>query len=679
MTKNNFTLLALDILKDRYLWKDSEGKVIETPDQMFRRVAKHVASAEKTPEDKAKWEERFYEVMSSLDFLPNSPTLMNAGRPAPHGQLSACFVIGVEDSMPSICEALRKMMLIQKSGGGTGFNFSKLRPKGGTVNSTNGVASGPVSFMKLFNEASEVVHQGGMRRGASMAILNADHPDIREFIHCKDEEGKITNFNLSVGLTDAFMMRATCCCFSPEAAMLHEIAEQAWKTGDPGVVFLDALERDNPTPELGRIDCTNPCLRGDMRILTDKGYKAIADCVGKTVRVWNGEEWSEVEPRVTGIYQDMLRVTCNNGSAIDVTPYHTFILNDGTLIAAKDLLPDMLLSQFELPVIQSDVRDGAEHLLWDINGSPDRNSARKLRVVSVEPCEKAAVVYCLTEPRHHRFVAEGILVGNCGEEPLLPNEACNLGSINLTHMLTSDFKIDWGKYRYVIEVATRFLSNVIEVNQYPLPEIKEAVQKTRKIGLGIMGYAHMLYYMGIAYDSQRAIDTLDDVMAYLWYRSRDYAETELSDRPDHKAFTCIAPTGTLSLIAGVSSGIEPVFSLSHTRTVTDTNGNKREVAVYDPVYEELMSDEADYTEDDIKRIFKTAYTVSPAWHVRTLATAQVWSDAGVSKTVNMPGTATVEDVQNVYIQAWTLGCKGTTVYRDGSKTSQVLKCPECTV
>ena len=525
MTKHNFTPLALDILKDRYLWKDSEGKVIETPDDMFHRVAKHVASAEKTPEDRAKWEERFYEVMSSLDFLPNSPTLMNAGRPAPHGQLSACFVIGIEDSMPSICEALRKMMLIQKSGGGTGFNFSKLRPKGGTVNSTNGVASGPVSFMKLFNEASEVVHQGGMRRGASMSILNADHPDIREFIHCKDEEGKITNFNLSVGITDAFMMRATRCCFSPEAALLHEIAEQAWKTGDPGVVFLDALERDNPTPELGRIDCTNPC----------------------------------------------------------------------------------------------------------------------------------------------------------GEEPLLPNEACNLGSINLVHMLNSEHEIDWGKYRYVIEVATRFLSNVIEVNQYPLPEIKEAVQKTRKIGLGIMGYAHMLYYMGIAYDSQRALDTLDDVMAYLWYRSRDYAETELSDRPDHKAFTCIAPTGTLSLIAGVSSGIEPVFSLSHTRTVTDTNGNKREVAVYDPVYEELMSDEADYTEDDIKRIFKTAYTVSPAWHVRTLATAQVWSDAGVSKTVNMPSTSTVEDVQNVYIQAWTLGCKGTTVYRDGSKTSQVLKCPECVV
>ncbi len=327
----NFSPLALDILRDRYLWRDAEGNVTETPQEMLYRVAKHVASAEKS-EERAYWSSRFYSLMADLDFLPNSPTLMHAGRPYPHGLLAACFVVWIDDSIESICGALRKQMRIHKTGGGTGFNFSKLRPKNSTVNSTNGRASGPVSFMRLFDLSTEVIQQGGMRRGANMAILNCDHPDIEEFISCKDEEGKITNFNLSVGLTDEFMRRAVLDPASSAAAQLRKIAEHAWRSGDPGVVFLDAINRDNPCPELGKIETTNPC----------------------------------------------------------------------------------------------------------------------------------------------------------GESPLLPDEACNLGSINLAHMVKNG-KVNWDKLANTISIAVRFLDDVIDVSQYPLPEIEAAVKKTRKIGLGVMG------------------------------------------------------------------------------------------------------------------------------------------------------------------------------------------------
>lgn len=513
-------------MEDRYLWKDHNGELIETPDAMFRRVASHVAGGEKNVTEQVKYTNAFYEMLTSLDFLPNSPTLMNSGRRFPHGQLSACFVVDIPDSMEGICEALRKQMLIHKSGGGTGFNFSKLRPEGEEVNSTNGKASGPVSFMRLFDLSTDIVQQGGMRRGANMAILNCDHKDIYKFIHCKDKDGDIKNFNLSVGITDDFMRTAIADHDSSEYRLLNEIAETAWRTGDPGVVFLDAMERANPTPELGRLDATNPC----------------------------------------------------------------------------------------------------------------------------------------------------------GEQPLLPNEACNLGSINLVNMLKDDYSgIDWNKLQNTVALATRFLSDVIEVNQFPLPEIKEAVKKTRKIGLGIMGYAHMLYYLGIPYDSVRALALLDSIMQFIQMWARHTVETELSDRPPHKALTCIAPTGTLSLIAGVSSGIEPVFSLHHTRMVTDHSGGSHEEEIYDPAYEKIVKegilDRLCPEEQD--SVFRTAYTVSPRWHVRTQSVAQKYCDAGVSKTVNMPNSATVEDVLDVYIQAWKLGCKGTTIYRDGSKFSQVLKCPEC--
>lgn len=843
MPHTKLTPLALDILADRYLWKNDKGEVIETPDEMFHRVAHCVAQAE--PEHQRNyWENEFYKLMSSLDFLPNSPTLMNAGRPAPHGQLSACFVIGIEDSMESICEALRKQMLIHKSGGGTGFNFSNLRPEGGQVNSTNGRASGPVSFMRLFDLSTDIVQQGGMRRGANMAILNVDHPDIRKFIHCKDKDGEIHNFNLSVGLTDEFMSKAVDPT-TKEHALLMEIAESAWKTGDPGVIFLDALEADNPTPELGTLNATNPCLRGTMRVLTRLGYMPIGQLAEEHFigDVWNGYEWVIVEPRCTGYNQKMLRVTFSNGSVLDCTPYHKFVLNNNERVEAQNLKVGDKLCKFELPVIENQehdcdpplrycegfyVGDGdrrrndetdthvslygdkidllplfkqyytstreehgrlvltldaeaspwdkffvpdcaypvADRLAWlagfidsdgcrnsaegsislsasnkellqrvkdmlatlgtpstlsksrdagkrlmpdghgnqklynhreewrllisawyvrklvklglktcrvDISGNPNRNAARLVSVVSVEPCEDAECVYCLTEPRRHMFVAEGVSTGNCGEQPLLPNEACNLGSINLVNMLDDDYMFDWNKFKVTIVTAVRFLRDVIEVNQYPLPEIAEAVKRTKKIGLGIMGYAHMLYYKGIPYDSDGALNLLDIIMSTLKFTAKHAAG------PENKALTCIAPTGTLSLIAGVSSGIEPVFSLHHTRTYTDNYGNPHTEDIYDPVYQECIEkgihDHLSPEEQD--RIFATAYTVSPEWHVDTQAVAQEHSDAGVSKTVNMRNTATVEDVYKVYVRAWVKGCKGTTIYRDGSKFSQVLKCPEC--
>lgn len=524
----NFSPLALDILRDRYLWRDAKGNITETPKDMLIRVAKHIAGAER-PEERTKWASRFYKLMVDLDFLPNSPTLMNAGRPAPHGQLAACFVVGIDDTMESICAALRKQMLIHKTGGGTGFNFSKLRPKNSTVNSTNGKASGPISFMRLFDLSTEVIQQGGMRRGANMAILNADHPNIEEFISCKDDEGKITNFNLSVGLTDEFMERACSDSTSSAAALLYKIAEHAWRSGDPGVVFLDAISRDNPCPHLGKIEATNPC----------------------------------------------------------------------------------------------------------------------------------------------------------GESPLLANEACNLGSINLAHMIKNG-KIDWGKLTFTVDTAVRFLDDVIDVSQYPLPEIEAAVKRTRKIGLGVMGWADMLYQLRIPYASLNAVKLAEDLMDFISWRAfltssnlayekspypARHATSEYTTR--NATITCIAPTGTLALLADCSSGIEPIFANCHTRKVTLGDGTVVEKEIFNPYYETLCRDKS-LSDEELADITKTAYMIPWPWHIKHQAAFQKHTDLAVSKTVNLPADASIDDVLAAYIMAWNRGCKGTTVYRDGSRTSQVL-------
>ena len=510
----NFTPLALEILKDRYLHRDTEGNITETPKQMLRRVADAIAPDPWTADT-------YYDTMANLDFLPNSPTLMNAGRPYPHGQLAACFVIGIEDTMESICEALRKQMLIHKTGGGTGFNFSNLRPKNSTVNSTNGHASGPVSFMRLFDLSTEVIQQGGMRRGANMAILNADHPDIEEFISCKDQDGVITNFNLSVGITDKFMQKATTWHNSPEHKLLKKIAHHAWKSGDPGVVFLDTINKDNHRPDLGRLEATNPC----------------------------------------------------------------------------------------------------------------------------------------------------------GESPLFPNEACNLGSINLSNFYDkgSIDGIDWSRLRKTITIATEMLDDIIDTSQYPLPEIAKAVKETRKIGLGVMGFADLLYKLKTPYGSDKARALANDIMHFVKTHAREAANTLAANKRHtiNETVTCIAPTGTLALLANCSSGIEPIFSLSHTRTITKGDGTKVDVQIFNPAYETLIHDNT-VTDEQLKEICVTAHDIDYIDHIKMQAAFQKHTDLAVSKTINMPHDASPDNIYNVYIYAWVQGCKGITVYRDGSKGSQVL-------
>lgn len=525
LQKPEFNKQAREILVDRYLWKDDSGNPCETPEQMLMRVANHVASAEKTAPLRYMWADEYYDVMAKLLFLPNSPTIMNSGRPAPHGQLAACFVIGIEDSMESICEAIRKQMLIHKSGGGTGFNFSNLRSCGARVNSTNGRASGPISFMGLFDKATETVQQGGMRRGANMGILNVDHPDIHEFIHCKDKDGTIANFNISVGVYDSFMEKAEADPAGPEAELLDEIAETAWRTGDPGIIFLDAINRGNTTPELGPLTSTNPC----------------------------------------------------------------------------------------------------------------------------------------------------------GESPLYPNEACNLGSINLARMVSKD-GFDFELLDRTAAIATRFLDSVIDVNHYPLPEISEAVRHTRKIGLGVMGWADLLFRLRIPYDSDRALELAEKIMSAI-RETAHRTSAELSKEkgiPEvlkhlgrrNATLTCIAPTGTIALLADCSSGIEPLFALEHTRVRTQVDGTKVVMKQVNRYYAEALKE--GLQEDVIRSVFVTSHDVAPLSHVRTQGVFQKYTDLAVSKTVNLPHDSSVKDVLDSYILAWKLGCKGITIYRDGSKSTQVL-------
>jgi ribonucleoside-diphosphate reductase alpha chain len=566
----NLSENAIRVLKRRYLRKNRKGKVIETPEQMFRRVAQHIAKAEKNYGNKTiqeinRWEEIFFDMMADSKFLPNSPTLMNAGRPL--GQLAACFVLPVEDSMEGIFGALHHAALIHKSGGGTGFAFSRLRPKNSAVGTTGGVASGPVSFMKIFNTATEQVKQGGTRRGANMAILRVDHPDIMEFIFSKEDSRELNNFNISVGVSDPFMQavakdedydlidpRDQKKVGSLNAAEVYQtLVTQAWKNGDPGIIFLDRINRDNPTPQLGEIESTNPC----------------------------------------------------------------------------------------------------------------------------------------------------------GEQPLLPMEACNLGSINLAKFVleTADGPvIDFEGLKQMVGWSVRFLDNTIDMSKYPLPEIDEMVRGNRKIGLGVMGFADMLYQLKIPYNSNEALETAETVMQFIQENAQEASQNLAQERGvfsnweksiykdqnialRNATCTTIAPTGTLSIIAGCSSGIEPLFALSFVRNVMD-NDKLLEV---NPYFEEVANDLRFYSRElmdeiakkgsikkfkqipkEVRKVFVTAHDVSPDWHIRMQAAFQKYTDNAVSKTVNLPRDATVEDVKQVYNLAYELGCKGVTIYRDGSKENQVL-------
>lgn len=595
---------AKTVLERRYLRK-SGGEVIETPEEMFWRVARAIAEAETVYDPDADVEgtaEEFYRLMASLDFLPNSPTLMNAGTEV--GQLSACFVLPVADDMTSIFDAVKATALIHQSGGGTGFGFSRLRPKGDIVGSTGGVASGPVSFMRVFDTATDVIKQGGRRRGANMAVLRVDHPDVMDFIACKEGEGAFSNFNVSVALTEEFMQAlaedseyerinphtgmVAGCCSARE--VFDRIVEGAWRNGEPGIIFLDRMNDFNPTPALGEYESSNPC----------------------------------------------------------------------------------------------------------------------------------------------------------GEQILLPNESCNLGSVNLSRMLTPEGGLDWEKLKRTVKVAVHFLDNVITANKFPLPEIKEATLSTRKIGLGVMGFADMLIQLGIPYDSEEAEAVAAKVMEAISYWSKEAScdlaalrgsfpafgesiytrgqlplpeplEVESRDLSpclaDAPAFdweglkgrirgrgirnattTTIAPTGSISIIAGTSSGIEPLFALAYTRRhVLDED----ELTQVNPFFERLAQERGFYSAElmrevaqrggiqdaaskleeipaDVRRLVVTAHDIVPEWHIRMQATYQRHVDNAVSKTANFPHSATREDVAAAYLLAYQLGCKGLTIYRDGSRREQVL-------
>ncbi len=566
---------AIKVLRARYLLKDETGKIIETPEDLFLRVARNIALSEKIyNEDVSLWEERFYSLMSSLKFLPNSPTLMNAGKP--NGQLAACFVLPVEDSMESIFDTLKNAALILQSGGGTGFSFSNLRPRSDVVRSTGGIASGPVSFMRIYNTATDVIKQGGARRGANMGILRIDHPDILEFIRIKRKEGELSNFNISVAVTDEFMdalkndreydlinPRTGRKTGSLKARdVFDEIVQSAWEGGDPGLVFLDRINEKNPTPHIGNIESTNPC----------------------------------------------------------------------------------------------------------------------------------------------------------GEQPLLPYEACVLGSLNLSLYVKVDNKlsvnykdfeekIEWDKLSEDINTAVRFLDDAIDANVYPIPEIEKMHKGNRKIGLGVMGWADMLILLGIPYNDKRAYEIARKIMKFINEQSKK-ASMELAMKrgafpnftgsiydikgmpPIRNATTTtIAPTGTLSLIADCSSGIEPLFAIAYKRFILDT-----ELVEINKYFVNIAKERGFYSEElmnevfkkgnlrsikgipnDVKRIFKTALEIPPEDHIEMQIAFQEYTDNAVSKTINLPNRAKKEDVARAYLLAYEKGAKGITVFRYGARKGTLVK------
>ncbi len=562
MIEPDLTENSIRILEARYLKKEPDGNLIETPKDMFLRVANNIAEANAIydePVEESATE--FYEMMAKLEFLPNSPTLMNADNDLQ--QLSACFVLPVEDSMDGIFDSIKNAALIHKSGGGTGFSFSRIRPKNDIVKTTGGVASGPISFMRIFDEATNTVKQGGKRRGANMGVMKVDHPDIRDFITCKEDEDQLNNFNISVAITEDFMEAyindEKYELINPRTGKIDRledaneifnlIVEMAYKNGEPGIIFLDKINEENPTPEIGEIESTNPC----------------------------------------------------------------------------------------------------------------------------------------------------------GEQPLLPFEACNLGSINLSKMTDGPIgnaEINYDKLASTVKKAVHFLDNVIDMSEFPLDKITEMVQGNRKIGLGVMGYSDMLLKLGLAYNSQEAVETAEDIMGFINKKAKE-ASHELAKRrgpfPNfdksiyekeyrNATTTTIAPTGSISIIAGTSSGIEPLFALAYERHVIDET-----LVELHPIFAQLaeerglMSDDLkeklasqssiqgiDEIPDDLKEIFITSHDISPDWHIKTQAAFQKHVDNAVSKTINFKNDASKEDVKEAYELAYKLGCKGITIYRDGSRSGQVL-------
>lgn len=932
---------ALEVLKRRYLAKDPFGQVVETPEEMLTRVAQTIASVDLAYDPRLSRQEReacYYRLMSSLEFLPNSPTLMNAGTAL--GQLAACFVIPVGDSMREIFEAVSAMALIHQSGGGTGFSFSRLRPSGDKVRGTGGVASGPVSFMRIFDTATEVIKQGGRRRGANMGILRVDHPDILAFIRAKGEAGTLANFNLSVAATDSFMQAVEggeeYPLISPRtgreagrlsaAKVWEEIARMAWQGGDPGVLFLDAINRDNPTPHLGAIEATNPCVPSETWVMTEEGPRQVKELVIKPVtlvvdgkayesesgffatgfktvfevltkegyrfratadhlvrrvrrmtRYVRDTEWSALSRLLTGDrvvlcdhrlfagwpgpgdeYQGYLLgllvgdgTLKDDGGVISVwgsgkgpdavrsaaeraamtlphradfagfqTPvagrgetrlklaalgdlakrygmgpgikgigpgiertgsrfYAGFLRGmldaDGTVIGNQNKGVSVRLAQSDLERLEAiqrmllrlgivstlycNRRSAGHQRLPDGRGGSRRyvikpqhelvisgeNLLRLQEVIGFEHLDKrrklerllrayrrkinrerfvATVkailpigeeeVYDIRVPEVQAFDGNGFCLHNCGEQPLLPWEACNLGSVNLARMVHGN-QVDWDKLRETVHLGVQFLDNVIDANQYPLPQIEAITKANRKIGLGVMGFAELLLQLGIPYDSEEAIRMGEEVMAFIQTEAHARSSALGQERGNFPNFaqsrwvekgytalrnatvTTVAPTGTIALLAGTSSGIEPLFGLAYTRRILEGT----EFLEVNPYFREALAREGlahdqvlravacrgtlrgvEGIPDRLLRLFVTAFDIAPIWHLKMQAAFQRHTDNAVSKTVNLPEQAAPEDVRDIYLQAYRLGCKGVTVFRYGSRPEQVLylgKIPPLTV
>lgn len=846
---------AQTVLCKRYLKKGSEyptcphcNEAHESAEEMFERVSFG--------------NEDFYNLMASLDFLPNSPTLFNAGG---SGTLSGCFKFDVQDDMVSILDVGRKSALVQKWGGGVGYCLSELRPKGAHIRSTHGKACGPIAVMRYYHAVAQMITQGGKREGAQMAILHCDHGDIEEFIHCKETEGVLDTFNISVAATDAFMRAAFEAPSGRCGSLFKGIVKNAWSNGDPGLYFIDAAERSNPTSHLGKLTATNPCYAYDSLVSTSRGLVRIQDLVrGDEAYVGDGKFENVVKVHDIG-NRDTVRIKTKRNYECVVTPEQEMCVKDGSVVLAKDLkLGDVLVLQEDgcflsggsrelgriagwitgdggcssyrthVSINERDVPIVGEELLPLIEKFfPSRLSSRaKIRTFKqrsgnlghqymsgirslydfvLETCTKDKIsnevllsgkefirgfIECLffadghaelgngmrqlaltckdrrfaqdvrvvllqfgiktslyivprtghesdayygfkdTQPSHRiqlggvdrkKFLEEfdflkfrpdlaevfesvetyqssreyevvaienvgtisvydfttdgerlvyvdGIKSRECGEVPLLDNESCNLGSINLLHMLVpNEAYFDWPRLKDVVRLAVRYLDCVLDNNYYPVPEVREATLLTRKLGLGVMGWADALASMEIPYDSQEAIELAGEVMKSIQEAAHD-ASTELvkgkevypggqigtscpedvSPQRRNACLTCIAPTGSISTLANCSSGIEPHYSLKYTQVMGDGTRLQREL------------DFGDF-------VPKTAHEINWDWHVKHQAAFQKYTDLAVSKTINMSNSATIEDVKNAYVMAWESGCKGITVYREGSRVKQALE------
>lgn len=920
---------SMKVLEERYLQKDENEKIIETPADMCWRVSWEIASAEAAwgakKQELLETAKKFYELLVSRKFLPNSPTLMNAGT-GNNLQYSACFVLPVEDSLVGIFDAIKYQALIHQTGGGTGFSFSRLRPKGAIVRSSHGTASGPVSFMKVFDAATNEIKQGGRRRGANMGILRVDHPDVLDFIHCK-ETGGITNFNISVAITDEFMKAyyedAEYDLIDPKKQQVigslsarkvfDEIAESAWKSGDPGIIFIDRANQGeaNPVPSLGPIEATNPCVTGDTLVYTDNGLVRMKYLVGNPLgyKVLIGKFFNKPTEIFKTGNKEVFLLTTKQGyelkltkdhkvltskgwiAAKDLTNIHKiklstsaggfgmegnldegqilgWLVGDGTLKASSAVLSffgrekeeiaesfankvsylvagtQRLNRDYPINVVQIKERNEARVSsvrLWryavengiepgnklhvpervyvgtkemqvgflqalfsadgHVEGNPDKGvsvrltstslvllkgvqnlllnlgivsrihtkrrlqsyrdlpdgrggkksylckeyhdlaiSKSNLKIFAQEVgflityknaklmdsllaykegnysekyeanFEKLTLlgkedVYDLIEPVNHSFIANGLVVHNCGEQPLYPYDACNLGSIFL-NFFVNDKGVDWEGIKNITKIAIRFLDDVIEVNPFPLIEIRKTVLSIRRVGLGVGGWADMLTKLNIPYDSEEALQLAEQVMKVI-KQTAVSASQELarkrgafplwkqsiykSGKPRRNStVTTIAPTGSISIIAGASSGIEPLFAVAYQHKVKDESLD-RTLTFFNPQFETkatqmgILTDELrneiakkgtlqDIKEipESLKKVFVTAHEIEPVWHIKAQAAFQKYTENAVSKTINLIGSATVEDVKQAYLLAWEQNCKGITVFRDGSKDKQVL-------